>query len=128
MDKAFSALEIKSISEERRVITGLATSPVPDRENDVIDPFGAKFAQTIPLFLYHDSRMLVGTAKLGKPTKDGIPFEATLPKVVEPQVRRSRDIGVEPRADRQTGARTRTALGAGCPFDPSSRRFGISHS
>lgn len=84
LQRAFSALEVKGMDDEQRVITGLATSPVPDRTGDVVDPFGCTYAKTIPLFLYHDSRMTVGIAKLGKPTKDGIPFEATLPKVTEP--------------------------------------------
>lgn len=82
--RAFSALEVKGIDEERRVITGLATSPVPDRAGDVVEPMGAKFAASIPMFLYHDSRLVVGTVKLGKPTAQGIPFEATLPKIDEP--------------------------------------------
>jgi HK97 family phage major capsid protein len=82
--RAFSALEVKALDDEQRVITGIATSPVPDRYGDVIDPFGAKYAKSIPLFLYHDSHMCVGTVKLGKPTAAGIPFEATIPKIAEP--------------------------------------------
>lgn len=82
--RAFSALEIKGVSEEQRVITGLATSPVPDRAGDVVDQFGARFARSIPLFLYHDSKLTVGTVELGRPTKDGIPFKAFLPKILEP--------------------------------------------
>jgi len=62
----------------------LATSPVPDRVGDIVNQYGAKFADTIPLFLYHDSRLTVGTVKLGKANKDGIPFEATLPIIEEP--------------------------------------------
>ena len=88
--RAFSALEVKGVNEERRVITGLATSPVPDRAGDIVDPFGAKYAETIPLFLYHDSRLPVGTVRLGKPTAQGIPFEATIPKVTEPGALQSR--------------------------------------
>jgi hypothetical protein len=78
-----SALQVKAVSEERRVITGLATSPVPDRSGDIVDQYGAKYAPTIPLFLYHDSTKSVGTVKLGRPTAAGIPFEAYLPNVVE---------------------------------------------
>ncbi len=81
--QAFSVLECKEFNDEQRVIRGLATSPVPDRADDVVEPMGAKFATTIPLFLYHDSRLTVGTVKLGKPTKKGIPFEATIPKILE---------------------------------------------
>lgn len=82
--RAFSVLDCKQFDDEQRVIRGLATSPVPDRTGDVVDQYGAKFAPVIPLFLYHDSRLTVGTVKLGKPTREGIPFEATLPKIAEP--------------------------------------------
>lgn len=84
LHRAFSVLDCKQFDDEHRVIRGLATSPVPDRTGDVVDQYGAKFAPVIPLFLYHDSRLTVGTVKLGSPTKDGIPFEATLPKIAEP--------------------------------------------
>ncbi len=84
LHRAFSVLDCKQFDDEQRVIRGLATSPVPDRTGDIVDQYGAKFAATIPLFLYHDSRLTVGTVKLGRPTKDGIPFEATLPKIAEP--------------------------------------------
>lgn len=82
--RAFSALEVKGVNEEQRVITGLATSPVPDRVGDVVNQFGAKFAKSIPLFLYHDSKLTVGTVELGRPTSEGIPFKAYLPKIAEP--------------------------------------------
>jgi hypothetical protein len=83
MDRAYSALEVKGVNEERRIITGLATSPVPDRAGDIVDQYGAKYAESIPLFLYHDSTKAVGTVRLGKPTSKGIPFEAHIPKVAE---------------------------------------------
>lgn len=83
LHRAYSALECKEFDDEKRVIRGLATSPVPDRAGDVVDQYGAQYAETIPLFLYHDSRLTVGTVKLGKPNKNGIPFEAQIPKVLE---------------------------------------------
>jgi hypothetical protein len=58
-------LEIKSFDEGSHVLRGMATTPGPDRVGDVVEPMGAKFAAEIPLFLYHDSRMQVGTVKLG---------------------------------------------------------------
>lgn len=88
---AYSILEIKSLgTDEQRVITGRATSPVPDRVGDVIDPFGVQVAADIPLFLYHDTTKTVGRARFGKPTKDGIPFTAELPKITEPGVLKDR--------------------------------------
>jgi HK97 family phage major capsid protein len=83
MNRAYSLLEVKNFNDEMRVIRGMATSPVPDRVGDVVEPMGAEFAPDLPLFLYHDSTQTVGRVKFGKPTKDGIPFEAHIPKVTE---------------------------------------------
>lgn len=81
--RAYSLLETKEWDSNKRVITGIATSPAVDRVGDVIEMEGVHVAPDIPLFLYHDSTKTVGRAKLGKPSKKGIPFEATLPKIAE---------------------------------------------
>lgn len=82
--------EVKSVDSERREIAGIATSPTPDRVKDVLNPFGARYAKSIPLFLYHDSTKSVGRAELGKPTSKGIPFNAAIPKVREEGVLKDR--------------------------------------
>ncbi|MBI3150067.1 MAG: HK97 family phage prohead protease [Betaproteobacteria bacterium] len=81
--RAYSLLETKEWDSDKRVIRGIATSPTVDRVGDVIEMDGVKVATDIPLFLYHDSTKTVGRAKFEKPTKKGIPFEATLPKIAE---------------------------------------------
>lgn len=84
MDRAYSVLHVKAVDVERRVITGTATTPEPDRVGDVIEPHGAKFARSLPLLLFHDSTRPVGTVKLHKPTDDGITFEAQIPEISAP--------------------------------------------
>jgi HK97 family phage major capsid protein/HK97 family phage prohead protease len=89
--RAYSLIRFKASEEdEERVIEGMATTPTPDRVGDIVDPMGAKFASEIPLHLYHDSSLPVGTVKFGRPTKKGIPFKATLPIVTEPGTVRDR--------------------------------------
>lgn len=85
MKRAYSIVENIKVSDEgdERVIRGMATTPTVDRVGDVVDPMGVTVADDIPLFLYHDSWQTVGRAKLGKATKNGIPFEARLPRVKE---------------------------------------------
>ncbi|WP_395406292.1 HK97 family phage prohead protease [Pseudoduganella sp. UC29_106] len=83
MQRAYSLLEVKEFDEEQRVIHGMATTPTPDRTGDIVEPMGIQVAPDIPLFLYHDSHLTVGRVKFGKPTKQGVPYEASLPKVVE---------------------------------------------
>jgi hypothetical protein len=83
MNRAYSVFEVKDFDDEKRIIRGMATTPTPDRTGDIVEPLGVTAMETIPLFLYHDSRLTVGTVRLGKPTKKGIPFEANIPKIVE---------------------------------------------
>jgi HK97 family phage major capsid protein/HK97 family phage prohead protease len=82
-NRAYSLLEIKGLDEERREITGIATTPEPDRVGDIVEPMGAKFAAQIPLLWQHQHDKPVGVAEFGKPTKSGIPFKASLPIIGE---------------------------------------------
>lgn len=84
MQRAYSLLDVKSVDEELRVIQGWASTPKVDRMGDIVEPLGITAAATIPLLLHHDSRLPVGTVSLGKGTKKGVPFTASLPKIVEP--------------------------------------------
>jgi len=90
MKRAFSLLRVRTIDDEQRLIEGMATTPTPDRMNDVVDPMGAEFASELPLHLYHQSDKPVGHVKFGRPTKKGIPFKASLPFVVEAGVVKDR--------------------------------------
>ena len=82
--KAFSLLTEKSFEDGDTVIRGFASTPTPDRVLDVVVPEGAVFrTQDIKLHMNHDTRQPVGNVKFGKPTRQGIPFEARLPDVKE---------------------------------------------
>lgn len=83
MDRAYSIFEVKAYDDDARTIKGMATTPSTDRQGDIVEPLGLKFAKTIPLFLYHDSTKTVGLVELGAPTKEGVPFIATIPKIME---------------------------------------------
>jgi HK97 family phage prohead protease len=83
MDRAYSFLSIKSLDEDQRVITGMASTPEVDRVGDIVDSLGAKFAAEIPLLWAHKHDSPVGIAELGKPTKKGIPFKAVIAKIEE---------------------------------------------
>jgi hypothetical protein len=82
--KAYSLLTCKAVDEGRRIVTGIASTPTVDRMSDVVEPLGARFKTPMPFLLYHNSTLPVGTMDFAKPTKTGIPFEASLPDVVEP--------------------------------------------
>jgi HK97 family phage major capsid protein/HK97 family phage prohead protease len=84
MNRAYSILTVKAVEDEQRIIRGIATTPTPDRVGDIVEPLGVAFANSLPLLHQHDVRRPVGTVTFGAPTKDGIPFEASLPKIEEP--------------------------------------------
>jgi HK97 family phage prohead protease len=84
LNRAYSLLEVKGVDDEQRIIRGTATTPEPDRVGDIVEPLGVKFKNPMPLLWQHRSDAPVGTVKFDKPTKDGITFEARLPKIDEP--------------------------------------------
>lgn len=83
MNKAWSLLEIKSVDEERRIVSGIATTPTVDRVRDVVDPMGVVFRGPVKLHLYHKHDMPVGHVTFSRPTKSGLPFQASIPNVEE---------------------------------------------
>lgn len=81
--RAWSLLEVKSVSEEERILRGMATTPTVDRVGDIVEPMGMTMRGAIKLHLYHKHDLPVGHVTFGKPTRKGIPFEATIPDVKE---------------------------------------------
>jgi HK97 family phage major capsid protein/HK97 family phage prohead protease len=90
MNRAYAILEVKAADAEKRTISGVATTPTPDRVGDIIEPLGVKFSNPLPLLHQHDSRSPVGTVQFHRPTKDGIKFTAQLPKIDEPGLLKDR--------------------------------------
>ncbi len=84
MNRAYSLLTIKAVDEDQRVITGIATTPTPDRVGDVVEPKGAEFQLPIPFLWQHDSRQPLGHVTKAKVTAEGIEITAELVKVDEP--------------------------------------------
>lgn len=83
-NRAYSLLTVKSYDAEQRTISGIATTPEPDRVGDIVDMEGVSFRNPLPLLLHHDKTQPIGTASLLAATAEGIPFTATLPRIVEP--------------------------------------------
>jgi HK97 family phage major capsid protein/HK97 family phage prohead protease len=84
VERAYSVLTIKSVNTDQRVITGIATTPTPDRLGDVLEPLGASYTNPLPLLFHHDPTQPVGTVIFDAPTKRGITFTASLPLITEP--------------------------------------------
>lgn len=65
-------------------ITGIASTPTPDRMGDIVDPMGAQFTTPMPLLWQHDHTAPVGRVTSARPTKKGIAFTAELPIIETP--------------------------------------------
>lgn len=81
---AVSLLKVKAVNEDTREITGIATTPSPDRYGDIVMPEGAKFQLPIPLLWQHDHQSPIGQVTSAKVTAEGIEIKATLAKADSP--------------------------------------------
>lgn len=83
--RAYSLLTVKAVEESdgKRIVKGLATTPAVDRVGDTINPLGVKFAASMPFLWQHRHDQPIGWVTFGKPTKDGIPFEAEVAQTDE---------------------------------------------
>jgi len=80
-NRAYSVLDVKTVDEDQRIITGIATTPSADRVGDIVEPLGVKFKNPLPLLHQHRSDQPVGTVKFDKATAEGISFTAKMPRM-----------------------------------------------
>lgn len=82
---AVSFLEIKSLDEEQRVISGWASRPEVDRQGDVVEPGGLQpLRGTVNLLLDHDHKRAVGVLTDVRPSAEGVRFTAKMAKILTP--------------------------------------------
>lgn len=79
-ERAYGLLELKAVDEDRREISGLATSISTDRMGDVVVPDGAEFKLPLPLLTQHDSSQPIGEVYEAEVTPKGIRIKARIPK------------------------------------------------
>ncbi len=84
MTRVYSLLKVKAIDEDKREITGIATTPKSDSAGDIVEPDGAEYTLPIPLLWQHDALQPIGEVYAAKTTKDGIEIKARLVKVLAP--------------------------------------------
>ncbi|HFI2210318.1 TPA: phage major capsid protein [Pseudomonas aeruginosa] len=83
-NRAYSTLEVKALDDEKRVITGIASTPSPDRMQDVVEPKGAQFKLPIPFLWQHNHDEPIGHVTDAKVTQKGIEVSVQLAQVEEP--------------------------------------------
>ncbi|MFW1700864.1 HK97 family phage prohead protease [Acinetobacter pittii] len=92
MKQAYSLLEIKAVDEEQWVLEGIATTPTPDRVDDVVEPKGAQFTLPVPFLWQHDKRQPIGQVIEADVTDAGIrvKIQLTKPDQVESETLKAR--------------------------------------
>jgi HK97 family phage prohead protease len=83
MNRAYSLLTVKAVDEDARQITGMATTPEPDRLGDVVEPDGAQFKLPLALLWQHDSARPIGHVTKAKVSKGGIEIVAKISHIAE---------------------------------------------
>lgn len=81
--KAYGLLEIKEADDEKRIIKGIASTPTPDRCNDIVDSTGAKFTLPMPFLWQHQHDKPIGEVVAATVTEKGIEVEIHIAKVSE---------------------------------------------
>lgn len=84
LSRAYTLLEVKTVDDDERIITGIATSASTDRMGDVVEPEGAEYTLPIPLLWQHDSKQPIGEVFAAKSTKAGIEISARIAKTDVP--------------------------------------------
>ncbi len=54
------------------LLKGIATTPTPDRVDDVVEPKGAEFTLPVPFLWQHDKRQPIGNVIEANVSDDGI--------------------------------------------------------
>lgn len=83
MNRAYAVLDVKTVEEDSRTITGIATTPAVDHMGDIVEPKGAEFKLPIPLLWQHNAEKPIGHVIAAKVTKDGIQIRAQIARETE---------------------------------------------
>lgn len=81
MNKAYSLIDIKkavTADNGEVTITGIASTPEPDRSKDIVRPDGAQFKLPMPFLWQHDMTDPIGLITQAKQTPSGIEITAVI--------------------------------------------------
>lgn len=88
--RAYSTLEVKALDDDKRIIRGIASTPTPDRMDDIVEPRGADFKLPLPFLWQHDQNQPIGHVTKATVTDAGIEVEVKIAKVEDPGTLRDR--------------------------------------
>lgn len=79
--KFYGLFNVDDVDEDKRIIKGIATTPTPDRADDIVEPLGAKFSLPIPFLWQHQHDKPIGEVVSAVVTDKGIEVEIHIAKV-----------------------------------------------
>lgn len=74
--RLYSTITVKAADSDSWTFTGIASTPAPDRVNDIVDPQGAQFTLPISLLWQHDHGAPIGHVTTAAVTDAGIEISA----------------------------------------------------
>lgn len=83
MKRAYSLMTVKAVNEDQRIITGMASTPSPDRSEDIMVPEGAQFTLPMPFLWQHEMDEPIGHVVEANVTPKGIEVKIQVAKVDE---------------------------------------------
>lgn len=78
--RVYSTMVLKAVDEDKREISGIASTPGTDRMGDIVEPGGAEFLLPVPLLWQHNHSQPIGNVIAAKVTSKGIEIRASLVK------------------------------------------------
>lgn len=81
MNRAYSLITIKRVSDDERTIFGIATTPATDLQDDIVEPRGAVFKLPIPLLWQHKHDQPIGHVTEARVTDAGIEIVAKIAQI-----------------------------------------------
>jgi HK97 family phage prohead protease len=77
-NRLYSLFTIKSVQEDQRTIEGIASTPTPDRMNDIVELDGIAFSLPMPFLYQHNADQPIGHVIAAKKTSDGLVIKAQM--------------------------------------------------
>ncbi|MGF6839893.1 HK97 family phage prohead protease [Paraburkholderia youngii] len=77
-------LVVKHVDDDARVIEGIASTPDPDRYEDIVEPLGCKYALPISLLWQHRHDEPIGQVESVELSEQNIKFVARIAKILDP--------------------------------------------
>ena len=81
--KAYSFMQVKSVNDEERVITGVASTVTADRYDDIMEPAGAEFVLPMPFLWQHSHSQPIGEVIAAEIKEGSIEVQIKIAKIAD---------------------------------------------